>query len=137
MEWVTCLESALQELACLGLGRRGVHCGPLGRELRAPLETPVAERLCNVLACPLVAEILEQPPAYDLADLGLVVGDEVLGHATYDFRDLVLPLLIPLRHLHLAARQADHACAVCGAGGGDGKVLNESVERVRHSAVSV
>ena len=127
---IACLEPALQELACLCLGRRGVHRGPLGRKLRAPLEAPVAEGPGDVLANLLAAEILEEAPAYDLADLGLVVGDQVLGDAAHHLRDLVLPLLIPLGHLDLAARQADHARAVRRAGGGDGQVLDEGVERI-------
>ena len=109
VERVARLEAALQELARLGLGRGRVHGGPLGRELRPPLEAPVAEGPGDVLPDLLAPEVLEEPPPDDLADLGLVVGDQVLGDAPHDLRDLVLPLLVPLGHLDLAARQADHA----------------------------
>ena len=97
MERVAGLEAALQELARLGLGRGRVHRGPLRRELRPPLEAPVAEGLGDVLPDLLAAEVLEEPPPDDLADLGLVVGDQVLGDAPHHLRDLVLPLLIPRR----------------------------------------
>ena len=137
MERIAGLEAALQELARLGLGRGRVHRRPLRRELRPPLEAPVAVGLGDVLPDLLAAQVLEEPPPDDLADLGLVVGDQVLGDAPHDLRDPVLPLLIPLGHLDLAARQADHRRAVRGAGRGDGQVLDEGVERLGHAAVAV
>ena len=88
VERVARLEAGLQELPGLRLGRRGIHGGPLGRKLRAPLEAPVAEGLGDVLADLLAAEVLEQPPADDLADFGLVVGDQVLGDAPTTFEIL-------------------------------------------------
>ena len=97
MERVAGLEAALQELARLGLGRGRVHRGPLRRELRPPLEAPVAEGLGDVLPDLLASQVLEEPPPDDLADLGLVVGDQVLGDAPHDLRDLVLPLHDPSR----------------------------------------
>src|SRR3972149_5733466 len=107
MERVAGLEASLQELARLGLGRGRIHRGPLRRELRAPLEAPVAVGLGDVLPDLLASQVLEEPPPDDLADLGLVVGDQVLGDAPHHLRDPVLPLLIRLRHLDLASRQAD------------------------------
>ncbi len=137
MERIAGLEATAEELAGLGLGRGRVHRRPLRRELRPPLEAPVAEGFGDVLPDLLASQVLEEPPADDLADLGLVVGDQVLGDATYDLRDPLLPLRVPVGHLDLAARQADHRGAVGGAGGGDGQVLDEGVERLGHAAVAV
>ena len=47
--------------------------------------------------------VVEEPAAHDLADLALVIGDQVLGHTPHDLGDPVLPLNIPVGHLHLAA----------------------------------
>ena len=137
MERVTGLEAALQELARLGLGRRRVHRRPLGRELRPPLEAPVAEGLGDGLPDLLAPQVPEEPPPDDLADLGLVIGDQVLGDAPHDLRDPVLPPRVPVGHLDLAARQADHRRAVRRAGGRDGQVLDEGVERLGAPAVAV
>jgi hypothetical protein len=50
----------------------------------------------------LVPHIFEQTPSDHLADLGLVVGDEILGHTSHNLGDPLLPLEIPIGHLHLA-----------------------------------
>src|SRR5262245_28300664 len=105
MEGVAGLEPLLQKLPRLGFGRRRVHCGPLRRKLRSALKAPVAERLGDIAADLLAAEVLEETPPHLLADLCLLIGDEVLGDAAHDLRNLVLPLLIPCGHLNLAARQ--------------------------------
>ena len=47
-------------------------------------------------------------PVNHLADLGLVDGDQVAGDAADHLCDPLLPLMIPVGHLHLATRQADH-----------------------------
>jgi hypothetical protein len=65
------------------------------------------------------------------------VGNQVLGDAPDDLGNLVLPLLVPLRHLDLAARQRDDARPMRRAGRGDGQILNEGMEKVGTSAVAI
>src|SRR6267142_4221328 len=103
MKRVAGLETAAQILARLGLGRGGVHRGPLRWELGAPLETPVAEGPRDAFADLLSPQVLEKTAPDDLADLGLVVCDQILGDAPHDFGDPVLPLHVPVGHLDLAA----------------------------------
>ena len=108
MEGVARFETATQTFARLRLRRRAVHRHPFGGKAGGPLEAPVRTSLRDPPADSLVPEILEEPPANDLADLGLVVGDEIARDAAHDLGDPVLPLPVPVGHLHLAARQADH-----------------------------
>src|SRR5262249_53517907 len=61
----------------------------------------------------------------------------VFCDTSHDLRDPILPLLVPVGHLYLATRQADHAGAVRRTSGGDGQVLDEGVEGVCHSAMPV
>src|SRR5690606_23079170 len=91
MERVASFEARLQELAGLLLGGGRIHRGPLRWKLRASLEAPVGILPGDVLPHALVAEIFEQPAADDLADLGFVVRDELLGDAPDLLRDEVLP----------------------------------------------
>ncbi len=137
MKRVAGLEATTQELAGLGLGRGRVHRRPLRRELSPPLEAPVAEGLGDVLPDLLASKVLEESPPHNFADLGLVVGDQILGDAPHDLRDSFLPFRVPVGHLDLAARQADHRGAVRGTGGRDGQVLDEGVERLCHAAVAI
>jgi hypothetical protein len=80
-ERAACLEPLAEELPRLGLRRRRVHGRRFRRELRPPFEAPVGEGRRHVLPDPLASQILEEPATGDLADLRLVVGDEVLGDA--------------------------------------------------------
>ena len=48
-----------------------------------------------------------------------------------------LPLLVPIGHFHLAARQADDRRGMSGGGEGDGQVLQESVKALGHAAMAV
>ena len=48
-----------------------------------------------------------------------------------------LPLLIPVRHFYLAARQADDGRGMGRTGNGHGKVLNEGVKTLRQVAVAI
>src|SRR5439155_24996823 len=91
MERIAALEAPLQKLPGLGLSRGGINGSPLGRELRSPLEAPVAESLGDVLADLLAPKVLKKPPPDDLADLGLVVGDQLLRHGAYHLKDLLFP----------------------------------------------
>jgi hypothetical protein len=128
MERIAGPEAAAQELAGLGLGCGRVHCRPLRRELCSPLEAPFGEGFGDAFPNLLAAQVLEKPPPDDLADFSLVVGDQVLGDAPHDLDDSLLPLLVPVGHLDLAAWQTDYRGAVRGAGGGDGQVLDEGVK---------
>ena len=78
MEGVAGLEPAAQELARPGLRGRGIHGQPFGGKTSSPLEAPVGVGLGDFrLRMPRASEVLEQPPANDLADLGLVNCDQV------------------------------------------------------------
>src|SRR5439155_10330498 len=44
---------------------------------------------------------------------------------------------VPVGHLDLAARQADHRGALRGTGGRDGQVLDEGVKRLGHATVAI
>ena len=137
MKWVAGLEPAPQKLPCFALRRRRIYCQPLRRKAGASLEAPVRDRSCDSLAHALVAEVLEQAPAHHLADLGLVVGDQVAGDAADHLGDPLLPLLVPVGHLDLAARQADDCRGAGGPGDGDGQVLEKGVEALGHVPVAV
>ena len=137
MEGITSLEAALQVLPGLGLARSHIDGGPFRRKLRAPLKAPVGKRFGDILSYPLVIQVLEQAPAHDFADFRLIVRDQVLRHAPHDLGDPLLPLDIPIRHLHLAAGQTDGRSASARAGHGDGQVLDEGMEMLRHAAMAV
>ena len=137
MKWEAGLEPPLEVLPGLRLGRSRVDGRPLGRKLRPAFEAPVGESLRNVLADSFAAEVLEEPPADDLANLRLVVCDQVLGDPADDLGDLLLPLEIPVRHLYLAAREADDRRSASRPRHGDSQVLEEGMERFPKGAVSV
>ena len=137
MEGVARLEPAPQKLPCLRLRRRGVHGQPFRGEAGAALEAPVRESPCDSLARALVAEILEQAPAHHLADLGFVVGDQIAGDAADHLGDPLLPLLVPVGHLDLAARQADDRRGAGCPGDRDGQVLQKGMEALGHAAMAV
>ena len=137
MERIAGCEPAPQKLPRLGLGRGGVDRQPFGRQARGPLEAPFGIGLGDLLADPLAAQVLEQPPAHHLADLRFVVGDQVAGDAPDHLGDPVLPLLVPIGHLHLAARQAHDRGRAGGAGDRHRQVLQEGVERLGQAAVAV
>src|SRR5437773_3070355 len=118
MKWVTGLKTAAQVLARLGLRGGRVHSGPLRWKLGAPLETPVAEGPRGAFADLLSPQVLEETPPDDLADFGLVVGDQVLGDAPHDLGDPILPHHVAVGHLDLAAGEADHRRSVRGSGRG-------------------
>src|SRR5205085_10080912 len=104
---VASLESPAQEIARFGFRRGRVDRHPLHREPGAALEAPIGVFPGDPLADALVADVLEKTSPHDLADLGLIVGNEILGDTPNDLGDLVLPLLVPIRHFDLAAWQAD------------------------------
>ena len=137
MKRVARLEPAPQKLPRLGLRRRAVHGHPFGGKAGGSLETPVRIDFCYSFADALVAQILEQPAADDLADLGLVVGDQIARDAADDLGDPVLPLPVPVGHLDLAARQTDDGRGPGGAGDRDREVLDEGVETLGHAAMAV
>ena len=136
MKGVAALEPPAQEVPRPGLGR-GVHRGPLRGQPGASLEAPVRIGPGDLPAGALLAQVLEQPAAHHLADLGLVVGDEVPGHPAHHLGEPVLPLLVPIGHLHLAARQADDRRGPGRAGDRHRQVLYEGVEAFGHSPVAV
>ena len=137
MEGVAGLEPAPQKLPCLRLRRRGVHGQPLRGQAGAALEAPVRESPCDSLARALVAKVLKQAPAHHLADLGFVVGDQIAGDPADHLGDPLLPLLVPVGHLDLAARQADDRRGAGGPGNRDGQVLEKGMEALGHAAVAV
>jgi hypothetical protein len=67
-------------------------------------------------------------------DFGFIIRNEVFGNTPDDLRNSVLPLLIPFRHLDLAAGQADHHGSFGPAGYGDRQILDEGMEAVGHAA---
>src|SRR5437763_13685085 len=71
MERVASLEPPAKKLSRLGFCRGRVDRHPLRREPGAALEAPISIFLGDPLADALVADVLEQAPPYDLADLGL------------------------------------------------------------------
>jgi hypothetical protein len=92
MKRVTGLEAALQKVAGLGFGRGSVHCRPFGWELRTPPEAPIAEGLSNIPSYFFTSKILKKTPPYDLANLCLIVSDQVFRDASHNFGDSLLPL---------------------------------------------
>ena len=137
MEGIARLEAPAQKLPRLGLGGCRIHRQPLGRQPRRALEAPVRVGLGHFLARTRLAQVLEQPAADHLADFRFVVGNEIPRHPPHHLGDALLPLLIPVRHFHLAARQADDGGSVGSAGDGNREVLDEGVEALRQAAMAV
>ena len=137
MEGIAGIEPGAQKLPGLGFGAGRIHRQPLRRQAGGALEAPVGVGFGDFPAHALLAQILEQPAAHHFADLRFVVGDEVLGDAAHHLGDLLLPLLVPVRHLHLAARQADDRGGMGGSGDRHREVLNEGVEALRQVAMTV
>src|SRR5579884_2200419 len=106
MKRVAGLKTAAEELPSLGFRRGRVHRGPFRRQLGSSLKAPTGKGRSRVLPGALATQILEQPPDH-LSDLRFIVGNQILGNAPHNFRDLLLPLEIPVGHLDLAPRQAD------------------------------
>jgi hypothetical protein len=107
MERIAGFEPRPQELSRLRVCCRSINGSPFGRKLVAALEAPVGIRLRDRLEDFVRADALEKALADDLADLCLVVRDKVFCDAPDDFVDLLLPLEVIVRHLHLTARQTD------------------------------
>src|SRR5579883_1031348 len=107
MKRVARLKTAPEELPSLGFRRGRVHRGPFRRQLGSSLKAPIGKGRSRVLPGALAAQVLEQPPPDHLSDLRFIVGNQILGNAPRNFRDLLLPLEIPVGHLDLAPRQAD------------------------------
>src|SRR4030042_2887273 len=137
MERVTSLKTASEKFSGLGLCCGAVHGCPLRRQLSTAFETPVRIFFGNVFAPPGAPDVLEQAAADDLADFGLVICDEVLGHAADDLRDPVLPLHVPIGHFDLTAGQADDRRALCSACGSHCQVLDKGIKLFSHTAMAV
>ena len=137
MERIAGLEARPQMLARLRLRCGAVDQRPLRRKPLAPLEAPVRVESGHLLPEPVVADVVEQPPPDHLAHLRLVVREEILGDAPDDLGDLVLPRQIEIRHLDLAARQADDGRSVRRSRHRDRQVLDERMERIGHLPVPV
>ena len=137
VERIARLEPAPEKISALGRSGSGVHGSPLGGKPSRSLKAPVGVGLGHQLAHALFAEVLEQASSHDLADLGLVVGNEVACDASHDLGDTVLPPLVPLRHLDLAARQADDGRGPGRTGCSNGQVLEKGVKGLGHAAVAV
>lgn len=91
------------------------------------LKAPIGVIPRNPAANALVADILEEASPHNLADFGLVIGDQILRDAPHDLGDALLPLLVPVGHLDLTARQADDPRGARRAGHRDREVLNEGM----------
>ena len=137
VEGIAGLEARPQMLARLRLRGGAVHQRPLRGKPLAPLEAPVGVEPGHLLPEPVVADVVEQPPPDHLAHLRLVVREQVLGDAPDDLGDLVLPRQIEIRHLDLAARQADDGRSVRRPRHRDGQVLDEGMEPIGHPTVAV
>src|SRR5690349_17428268 len=71
VERVASLKPAAEKIARFGFGRGGVDGHPLCRKLMPPLEAPIGIIPRYPFPDALVADILEQAPPDNLADLGL------------------------------------------------------------------
>ena len=98
MEGIAGLEPAPEKLPCPGLGGGGVHRKPFGGEAGGAFEAPVGVGPGHSPAHALFAEIFEKAAPNHLADLGLVVGNEVAGDAADHLGQAFLPLLVPIGH---------------------------------------
>ena len=101
------------------------------------LEAPIGIIACDPLPHPLVADTLEEPASDDLADLSLVVCEQIARHAAHNPGDPLLPQLIGICHFDLAARQANHGGCSRDARGRYCQVLDEGIEAFSHAAVAV
>ena len=137
MEGVAGLESPAEMLPGPGIVGCRVHGGPFGRQPGGPVEAPVGVGPGNPLVDSGVPQVLEEAAAHHLADLRLVIGDEVLGNPVDDLGDALLPLPVGHGHLDLAPGQAHHRCNPGGAGYGHREVLEEGVEVFPHVGVPV
>src|ERR1700755_3635132 len=104
MERIAAFESRTQEFSCLRVRRRSIDSSPFGRKLVTPLKAPVGIRFCYRLADFVRSDLFEQPLADDLANLSLVIRDQVFCNAANYLVDFLLPLEVIVRHLHLTAR---------------------------------
>ena len=137
MEGIARRETPAQELPGLCFGRGRVYRHPLGRKLGPPLEAPLRVPAGDSATDPGAAQVLEQPSPDHLADLRLVVDDEVPGNPADHLGDLVLPHAIPIGHFDLAARQADDRGGARGSRDRNRQVLDERVEGLGEVPVSV
>jgi hypothetical protein len=137
MEWIAGLEATTEKIPRFGFSRRGIDGHPFCRELMAALETPIGVFPRDPLADALVADLLEQPPADYFADLSLVIGEEVARDPAHDPGDPLLPQLIRVGHLDLAARQANDGGRPGYTRRGYRQVLDESMKALGHAAVAV
>lgn len=137
MEREARLEPLPQIVARLRFGKRCIDHGPLARKLRAILEAPVGICLGHRPAHRVLADILEQAAPDYLADLSFVIDDEILGDAADHLGETVLPDLVPIAHLDLAAGKADYCRASAGAGHRYRKVVDERLKRIRLVAITV
>src|SRR5262245_27763883 len=99
MEGIAGVEASAQELSRLGLSGGRVHRSPFWRQLSTTLKAPVGITLSHAFPQALVSQVLEQTPSDHLADLGLIVGDEILRDSAHDLGNPLLPLKIPVSHL--------------------------------------
>src|SRR6185503_19993512 len=66
-----------------------------------------------------------------------IIGSQILRNAPDYLSDPLLPLEVPISHLHLTARQTYHCCAPCGRGHRHSKVLKERMKRISHLPVTI
>src|SRR5581483_825925 len=130
MKRVAGLKTAAEELPSLGFRRSRVHRGPFRRQLSSSLKAPIGKGGSRVLPGAIAAKVLEEPAPHHLSDFSFVIRDQVFRDAPHDFRDLLLPLEIPVGHLDLAARQADYRGSMSGARRRHGQILNKRVKLV-------
>ena len=71
------------------------------------------------------------------ADFGLVVSNQILGHAAYHFGQPAQPLLVPVGHFDLAAHQADDCHGPRGAGRRYRQVFDEGMKGRGHISVAI
>ncbi len=137
MERITNLKTVAEIFPGFRLGGAGIHSRPFRRKLRPPLKTPIRVGFGHLFPHPLAADIFKKAPPHHFADLGLIVGDEVLGHPAHHPGNFLLPLEIPVGHLHLTARQTDDRRAVRRPRRGHSQILDKSVKLLGHPPVTV
>src|SRR3989442_12933570 len=87
---------ALEQFLDLGVRSPGLDYGPFGRELRSPLEAPVGVRTSDATSGTLGTQVFEEPPAHHLADLALVICQQLSGDPPDNPRDPALPPHVPV-----------------------------------------
>src|SRR5262245_55577857 len=137
MEGVAGFKPALEELTGFSFCGGRVHGGPFWWQLGAALEAPVSKRFGDALLVALGALVLKQPPPHHLADFGFVVGYQILGHASHDFGNALLPLEIPIGHLDLAAGQADDRCSSGSSSHGHSEILEKCIEGLSQPPMTI